>query len=191
MRKALIKGCILGGIIAYIWLAISWMVLPWHCWVLHSFQQEEVVSNAILQNTSKNGIYMIPNFCGAKGAEFQQKQELMKKGPFVFASVLRNGYNYSSPIPYIIALIIQLIGALFITYLMLMAKPLSYWNRVRFITLVGLTVGILGHALYCNWWGFSFGFIILEIVDLVIAWFLAGLAIAFVAKRPPLETSST
>ena len=51
------------------------------------------------------------------------------------------------------------------------------------VTLIGFLIGFLGEMPYWNWWGFSFGYVVVEIADAVIGWFLAGLAIAAVAKR--------
>lgn len=182
MGKALAKGTILGAIIFYIWMVISWMVIPWHCSTLKNFQSEEAVSAVLMQNAPQSGVYVLPNFCNIKGKEKEEKSKATEKGPFIFTSILREGYPYNSPIPYIISFIIQLICAFFITYLVWQAKDLSYWNRVWFVTIIGLTIGVMEMSNW-NWLGFSFGYSFLHLVDSVIGWFLAGLAIAAVTRR--------
>jgi len=179
MGKALIKGTVLGAVIVFIWMMISWMVFPWHCTVMNTFTDEDKVSSVIMENTLKDGIYVLPNICESANEHTQA----MKKGPVMFASIQRYGFDVNSMAPYILSLIIQLIGAFLITYLLLLSKDMGYWKGVWFITLFGLTIGVLGLLPNWNWWGYSIGYVGLGILDLVIAWFLAGLAISAVAKR--------
>ena len=40
MGKALLKGTFLGAIVIYLWMMISWMVLPWHCSAMNKFIDE-------------------------------------------------------------------------------------------------------------------------------------------------------
>ena len=181
MGKALIKGTVLGAIIVFSWLLISWLILPWHCTVMNTFTDQDKMSSLIMDNTVKDGIYVLPNICDA--VNIHEHSQAIKKGPVIFASIQRYGFDVDSMIPYILAFIIQLIGAFLITYLLLMSKGTGYWKGVWFITLFGLTIGLLASLPYWNWWGYSIGYVGLEILDFVISWFLAGLVISAVAKR--------
>lgn len=182
MGKALLKGGIFGGIILYIWMMISWMALPWHCPTFEKFANEEAVTAAIMANSSKSGIYLLPNFC-ADTKEMKNRSESLRKGPFVFSSIRRDGVNMSSPRPYITAFIVYLIGAFIVTHLLSHTRNLSYWHGVWFVTLIGILVGLLSSAPNWNWWGFSFQFTLVQFLDWVIGWFLAGLAISAVVRR--------
>lgn len=181
MGKALIKGCLFGGIVAFLWMLISWTVIPWHCAVLHGFEGEDIVANIITQTTGHDGIFTIPNSCGQNDTETAQTAA-REQNTLIFTSISRSGFTLTGSI--ILSLITQWIGAFIITFLLLMNKNTSYFGRVVFVTLIGFLVGFLGHMPYWTWWRFSSGYIGLEILDLVIAWFLAGLVIAAVAKRP-------
>jgi len=181
MGKSLIKGTILGAIIVFVWMMISWMVLPWHCTVMNKFSDESKVSSAILESTEKDGIYVLPFMCDA--VNMDDHAQAMKKGPVIFASIQRHGFDVSSAAPYILAFIIQLIGAFLVTYLLLLTKAPGYWRGVWFILIFGLTVGVIGSLPNWNWWGYSLGYVGLEILDFIISWFLAGLVISAVAKR--------
>ncbi len=120
MGKSLLWGTILGALIVFVWMMVSWMLIPWHCHVMNQFSNEQRVSEAILASTDQSGIYVLPNMCDA--ADMEQHSEAMKKGPVVFASVQREGFNVASATPYILAFIIQLIGAFLVTYLLLLTK---------------------------------------------------------------------
>ncbi len=182
MGKALVKGCIFGGVIVFAWMMVSWMVLPWHCWTLKSFDQNEQVAEALMNNASEDGMYLLPSICGATTENIGEKLDEMNKGPYAFISLNRYGHDVNA-VQFILALIFQLIGALIITYLILHTHALNYFKKVWLITLIGFLIGFLPEMASWNWWGFSFGYVVVGIADSVIAWFLGGLAIAAVAKR--------
>lgn len=177
----LIKGTVLGAIIVYIWMMVSWMALPWHCSVMHNFANSDQVSTAIMQNTTKNGIYLLPGMCSKENGE--EQAAAMKKGPIIFASVQRTGIDPYSPSLYIKAFVIFFISALLVTSLFLLANIKHYLKGVVFVTLIGLTIGVFGELPNWNWWGSPLDYVGVEILDCVIAWFLAGLGISAVARR--------
>ncbi len=181
MGKSLTKGTIVGAIIIFVWMMISWMLLPWHCTAMNSFKDEKAVSSVIVENTTVDGIYVLPNICDA--SNMQEHSIAMKQGPVVFAAVQRHGFDVDSVTPYILSFIIQLIGAFLVTYLLLLSKAAGYWKGVWFITILGLTIGVIGALPNWNWWGYSFAYVGIEILDLIVGWFLAGLVISAVAKR--------
>lgn len=178
-NKTVIRCAVFGGIVAFVWGMFSWMVLPFHKMSMHTFRNEQQVAQAIMQNAPESGMYMMPS-CTKKemGEPKGAMHERMKTGPVMSASIVLEGMDPSSMTPYVISLIIQIVGAYFITCLLLKCKSMPYMEQVFFVTLVGLVVGILGVLPGWNWMGYSCGFAITMIVDLVIAWFLAGLVIA-------------
>ena len=176
MGSKILKGTFIGGLVAWIWLFISWTVLPWHCSVIQEFVNETEVAETIMQNSTYSGIYLLPNICNKETMEYGS--EALEKGPVVFASVKRYGLDLKTPVPYIIALVIQFIGAFFITLILLQARHLAYGSKVIMTILIALTIGVLGHLPSWNWWGFPFPYVFVQMCDLVIAWFFAGLFIA-------------
>ncbi len=182
MGARVTKSFVLGGLVAFIWMMISWMAFSWHCWTMHGFQNESAVAQVIMNNAPKSGVYMLPDFCGVTGDLFLQKQQAMKQGPLVFASVSREGFDFTSPWHYIASIVIQLVGALFISWILWHFRNHTYWKKVWTVVLIALIAGILAFLPAWNWWGFSFGYVLTEIIDLVIAWFLAGLVMAWAMK---------
>lgn len=182
MGKALIKGTLLGAIILFIWTALSWMVLPWHCNTLKKYTDEKSVAAIIKTNTTESGIYVLPHMCDSTMSK-EEHMQASAKGPLVFSVIRRDGYNFSSPKPYIGAFVIYLVGAFFVTYLLLQTRDSTYLNRVWFVTVFGIAAGILAVFPNWNWWGFSLDYTLVGFLDFVIGWFLAGLALAAVTKR--------
>jgi hypothetical protein len=177
-----ILGGILGAIVLFIWMGITWMVIPWHCPTLQKFEHEESVASVVMSNTARDGIYLLPN-CNNMSGHDAKAMEAMKQGPIVFAAVQRHGKNMESAKPYIMAFIIYLISAFFVTLLVTKTGNLGYKERLWFVTVFGVVAGILASFPAWNWWGFSLSFAVVGFIDMLIGWFLAGLVIAGVTKR--------
>lgn len=195
MWKPLLKSAIFGGIVVFVWCMISWMILPWHDMTTNSFTNQNELAKAILQNAPVNGVYVMPSMKPplenpVKSSDQSQDNTAGQSdgstgwnGPFVFANVVREGMAPNKMLrPMILALVTQFIGAFIIAWLLLQAKAMRYWHRVRFVTLTGFLVGFLSFMPLWTWWGFTGGYVIVGILDMIIAWFLAGLVIARVSK---------
>ncbi len=181
MGKSLFLGTLTGAVIVFVWMMVSWMFIPWHCETMNTFHDDAAVSSVMMENTTENGIYVLPGMC--KDEDMEISAEKTKKGPVIFASIRRDGFDYNSPAPYVYAFIIQAIGAFLVTYLLLLTRAPGYCKGVWFVTVLGLAMGIVSALPNWVWWGFSPSFVGVEIADFVIAWFLASLAISAVAKR--------
>jgi len=191
MGSNLLKGTFIGGSIAWIWTILSWTVLSWHCNVIQEFANANEVADVIRENSPHSGVYLLPNFCNR--STFSLPPDDLQKGPTLFASVRKYGFDLDTPIPYIVSFVIQCVGAFFVTVILMQARQLAYGSKVLMALFIGLTSGILGHLPSWNWWGFPFPFVFMEICDLAVAWFLAGLVIAACVKRkkPPTPSSHT
>lgn len=187
MQKTLFKSALIGGLIVFIWGLFSWMVFPWHQKCLKKFSSESDVAYVIKDNALTPGMYVLPNtFCygpATSSSEMEKGMNMMQKGPFMFAAVRPEGIGAMSITPFIFALIIQIIGAFIVSWMLLQTKGLDIKQQVGFVTLFGLSVGILGQLPDWNWWGFSGCYVLTNIVDLVVGWFLASLGIVRIVKR--------
>jgi len=187
MVKKLLLGTVLGGLIVFAWGAISWMVLPWHTATLQAFTNEAVVSKVIQANAPQPGVYFLPNprrqTTGAEStASAKSDKARMEEGPMVFGTIRLVGIRPDSPTYYLKGLLMEMIGAFFMSWLLLTLPGLGYGARLRTITLVALTAGALTYLPDWHWWGFSAAYTAIKVLDLVIGWFLAGLVMARVAR---------
>ena len=167
MSKEMIKGGLLGGVVIFVWSAISWMILPWHMTTMYSFKSDVAMSQAFAANVSQSGIYMMP-------AQTIMAAHIVT--PLVFASVYLPGMSSMWP-AMIIQLIIQIVSA-FLVMGLLAKTALTYWGRVRFVTIFGVALAIGAYLPYWNWFCFSTGYTLVGMFDLVVAWFLAGVVMA-------------
>lgn len=187
MYKTLVKGAVIGGLTVFIWGLFSWMVFPWHQRCLNKFTNESRVAEVIQNNAPVSGMYVLPNTFSYSPSTSQHEMshgmQMMENGPFMFASIRLGGMGKMSLKPFIISFIIQFIGAWIISWMLFQTKGLPFRKQVRFVTFFGLAIGILSQLPDWNWWGFSCGYVFINIVDYLIGWFLAGLGIVKVLKR--------
>jgi len=189
MNKMLAKCAFIGGIIVFVWGMISWMLLPWHTMAMNKFKDEQRVAEVIRENAPISGVYILPNMYRISGTEEEiQKQmakdaELMQKGPVMFSSICLTGMDVKSVSPFITSIIINILAAGVITWMLMQTKGLKFMNQVGFITLGGVFVALVGDLPQWNWWGFAGNYIFVCMLDHVVGWFLAGLAMAKLMKK--------
>jgi hypothetical protein len=174
MGKSIIRCALIGGIVVFLWYTLSWTVLPMHKMLIHKFIDEKEVATSITRFAPNDGVYVLPS-CGPK-------QESGENLPFIFVNIKRGCDGQKMIKDIITGLIIQIVGAGLITYLVLQTKPMKYWNRVGFISLIGLVIGLLGASSNWNWWSFPASWALLEIFDILVAWFIGGAVIAKLIK---------
>jgi len=139
--------------------------------LINRFTETTEVTTTIAQYAPNDGIYVITP-CETK-----------KDDPFIFVNI-RRGINCTSMIrPMVTGILMQMAAAFLITYLLLQAKPMKYWSRVWFVTIIGCVVAILGILPNWNWWQFPTAWTMLEIFDIVVGWFLGGIVIAKLIKN--------
>jgi hypothetical protein len=163
-----IIAVLVAAVVLFFWGFISWAVLPWHNAVANKFTNEAQVIQALKENSPQAGIYYLP---------FAEEDH--KPGQAAgFMNVLPNGFDMNMGKMMGMAIVGQVIAALLVVLLLCHTTGLSYWKRVGFITLTGLTIGYASHFPYWNWFGFSTSYVLVIIADTTIGWFLAGLVMA-------------
>lgn len=97
MTRSLALGAVLGGLVAFGWSAVSWMVLPWHDTSMKSFADEAAVAQGLLDNAPSGGMFMLPGlppgYERMSGAEKEAAEAAMAKkqseGPYRYGVVWR------------------------------------------------------------------------------------------------------
>jgi hypothetical protein len=171
MAKKLVLGGVLGGVVLFVWSAISWMVLPWHNATIHQFANGDAVAQSVAANAPASGVYGYPN---QNDTDAEAK---MVSGPFLFVAYKTGGMK-SMATPLIEHFLTLLVVALLATWLVGKTAGLSYWGRVIFITVMGFTAAVF--CIFPNWTWLSFdsGFVMAEMADTTIGAFLSALVIA-------------
>lgn len=172
-----LAGIILGGILAYAWSCVSWMLLPFHMDSLNGFSNEQAVAEAIQAGASEPGIYILP---GDMSKPEEEKMAALENGPYMFAAVrpgAKEGYSMTRIM--VRGLLATLVSAIVLGIMLAAAAPrLNYLGRVMFVTMGGIFAAIAGIYPDNIWWEFPVNFTGWVMLDLVVGWFVAGLAMA-------------
>jgi hypothetical protein len=188
MLTTLLWGAMAGGAIAWMWGAVSWMALPWHHATFLTFTNESEIERAVLAGAPRSGVYGLPApprydsdvDAAARAAADRVAQQRMMTGPIVTAVVQRGGFG-SVPLAMARAFAIYATLALVLTWLLLQASGLSYWNKVAFVVGVTLAAGLMCRLTDWNWHGYSTAFTLVQVADHIVSGFLMGLALARIA----------
>ena len=172
MIKKLFLGAVAGGIILFIWSAVSWMALPWHRMTLKHFRNEPEVSQFIISHAGR-GVFYMPT-----------EPAKMAEGPFVFANIDPQGGRPMGQ-AMVLSFLIQALGAFFVTFLVCEGNVASYWDRVGCVLVFAIAAGAVCYLPHWNWWRSPTIYTVVNMLDLAVGWFFAGLAIAKVAGPNP------
>lgn len=183
MAKKLLLGAIIGGVILFLWGAVSHMLLPLATAGLEQFTNEEAIKQTVVANAPRSGVYFLP-YMQQEGLTEEQQNAAFEKamqGPVLFVAVrLGRAASFGSLLG--TQFLIDVLTALLLTALLLNLRPIGYAKRVLFVVVVGLVVGIAALLPDWNWYNFSATYTAGEFVGLVIGFALAGLALARIAK---------
>lgn len=182
--KVLLKGALLGGLAAFLWTNISWMVLPWHGWTISTVANENLLAEALKTSIPQSGLYILPWSNEHSEEEYAKINEKMEQGPYAYMVVSPNGFKKSMPKMMGFGLLFNILIAFVFTYLLSKTRDLSYLQKVGFIefaAIAGALVIIVPNAI---WWQFPMGHTLVTIADTAITWAIAGLAIGKIVKDP-------
>ena len=173
----LLFSALIGGILLFAWSSISWMVLPWHNATFKGFTNEMTVTAAMTEGSTSPGVYLLPNLHDGKGDDSAAAKY---KGPFAFILWSRNGCgNMGSKM--LTAFLENVLTAFVAAWLLSLTGIRSFGKRLLFVVGLGLFAALAVEVPNMIWWGFSREFTTVTVADLLIAWGLAGTAIAKIA----------
>ncbi|HTT07246.1 MAG TPA: hypothetical protein VMH34_00415 [Gammaproteobacteria bacterium] len=185
MKKSLLAA-VLGGLAVFAWGSVSWMALPWHERALHGFADEAPVAQAVMANAPASGVYVLPYVPMSKNnthpditdRAMQDALARRQQGPFVYASVTREGVDTSMGPQFGLAIGLNVLVAWLIATMLGQTQNLDYLRRVMFVATAGVVIALAGYAPNVIWWHFPPAYTIVDVADAIIGWSLAGLIIA-------------
>ncbi|MFN3191779.1 MAG: DUF2760 domain-containing protein [Aureliella sp.] len=191
----LVSAVFAGAAIYFVWGMLAWMLLPIHGPTVHELPAEQEIIDSMRAQNLESGVYIAP-FAADAETMSDPESAFMKNhlaGPIFSIYLRKEGASPMGAGVLIGGLIIDLAAAAVAVCLLscLGACGNSYWCRVGFVTGLGVFVAIVGHMSYWNWMYFPLDYTIAFVIDVIVGWTLAGLAIAALVKPGNVFPSSS
>jgi len=181
MKKVLLPG-ILGGLLVFVWSAISHLLLPLGAMGFKTIpNNEDAVLTAMKSNIQEPGLYFMPghDMSRAPTAEEIRKYEA---GPTAFLVYHPTGEKALSPGQLTRQALFDILCGLIAAFI-ISATVASLTTRGIMVMLMGVFGWLAINAPYWNWYRFPSDFTIGQGLDRVIGWLLGGFLIAWMIQR--------
>jgi hypothetical protein len=185
MKKVLLPG-ILGGLLVFVWSAISHTVLPIGSIGFKTIpSNEDAVFTALKSNIQEPGLYIMPGIdlsrtpAEAEMVAFQAKYET---GPTAFLIYNPTGAKMMAPGQLIRQALFDILCGLIAAFI-ISTTVASLATRGLMVMLMGLFAWLAISVPYWNWYRFPAAFTFGEGLDSIIGWLLGGFLIAWLIQR--------
>ena len=181
----IIVAAIVGGLVVFIWSAISHIVTPLGGMGLSTLPDEARQLESF-NAVPASGMYFFPGIDMKKKMTPEEEkafEEKMKAGPSGLLIITKGAGEAMSPRQLGSELATNIIAALIAAILVSMMVG-AYLKRAFAVALLGAFSIISLLASYWIWYGFPSAFIAGEAVTEIVGWLLAGLAIAKIVRPP-------
>jgi hypothetical protein len=180
--KQLFIGSLVGGVIIFIYLAVSWMVSPIHVQTFRYTPAQDSIL-AALTHIGESGAYLLPaadnrNVTGYS-ADYQSKEAAVaeervgKPGAVV---LYRNAVPGMSAFAFIGGFLADFIAVFIVSLILIAARDriTSFFARWWLVMLVPVVMLCMDHAPQLLWMGYPWHYVSGFITDAFFEWALVG-----------------
>ena len=190
MLRILLAG-IVGGIVVFIWGAVSHMVLQVGEMGIKELPNDELLLPALRTGIPDPGMYMIPGPDKAAPTDMKAWEKKMQAGPrgLLVIDPRPTDQPMISPVQLGRELASNVLAAL-VAACIVSTMFAGTFARVLAVAAMGLFGWLSLVVSYWNWYGFPDDFAIGQLIGEVVGWFLAGLLIAPIAPKPAIPAAA-
>jgi hypothetical protein len=181
--RILLAG-VLGGIVVFIWGAITHVVLPLGEMGIQNLPNEEAIVEELKAGIPEPGLYFFPGMDTSRELTVEEQQAWEAKytaGPTGILVYHPAGTQPLSPKLLLTELVADIAAALLAAFILAQTVG-SFALRVLLVGLMGIVAWFSISVSYWNWYGFPTAFIMAEGIDQFVGWLLAGSPMAAVVK---------
>jgi len=178
MGKRFIIAVAAATILIYVWGFIAYMAIPINRHIVRPFEHKQEVVDILDKATFGDGIYLYPNM--------YHEKEKPDHHPLIFLSYVEHGEAFFGAQPFFASIAISFAIALFLTLLAMMTNVHSVVGKIVMLTFVGFIGSFAALLPALNWMGLNFAYVLFEVVNQTIVFFLASLPISFIMRKPPI-----
>ena len=190
MTKRIILGGLLGGLVMFVWGALSHTVLDLYGTSVKSMPldtDESVIARA-KAGLKSPGFYLFPGMEDHRSATVEQQQAWEKKyrtGPRGILVYQPQGAEPMGPAQLLRQLAADVVAGMLAALLLATASPLlsRYSARLLFVTLLGALPWLTINFPYWNWYGFPTDFTLIELLNTLLTFLCGGLVLAGIVKQ--------
>jgi hypothetical protein len=169
--RSLIAG-LLGGIAMFIWSSIAHVATPLGTTGINMIKDTAALNDTVATAVGhRDGLYVFDK--ATKGSTVGET------GFLVFNS---NAPTAMVPANLIVEFITEVIESVIAAWLLAQTALVGFGARVGFVTMVGVVASIATNVPYWNWYRFPTSFTIAAIIITLVAYIVAGIAIALVLR---------
>ncbi len=182
MTKKLITGALLGGFILWLWGFLYWAISGIPVNGMSEFKDEAAVERVLRENAQGPGFYALPSAWVPDGTDPQawgEKRMQHIADRFFFSGSVNVGGLGPMGNQMVRSILGNVLAALLMMWLLLQAADSSFGRRVLFVVGAALLAWLVGVYPNAVWWGHPSSFVFYQLIDFVIGWTLAGLALAW------------
>jgi hypothetical protein len=177
MNSRSFLAALAAAFVIFVWQSISHMALPWFHDSLNKFENEAAMVEALKANAKTDGMYHMPHADMNDKAAMETAMKQSESGVSMFLAVRLNGRSGMAE-SMVHQFIFNLLGALFVTFLLTKLSHSGTGCRVGvtvFFSLFAIVTAILPNW---SWWAFSNTFTGFVVFDHLVGWTLAGFVLA-------------
>jgi heme exporter protein D len=183
---------LLGGVAMFIWVYVSWTLLPLGSLGLRKLPNETAVLDALQKNLAENsGIYLFPEIWLEPNPPVKDFAEKVARYP---SGILMYNAAGSRPVAIshwlVVDFLTDLAEALLAVFLLSQTRLVTFGARLTFVLLVGILAASATNVGYWNWYGFPLNYTLALIFTQVVGFFWIGLIAAFVLKGQAFGVTS-
>jgi hypothetical protein len=188
-QMRVIAGGVLGGLVMFVWGAISHMALPLGEAGIRSVpaEREEALLSAMRESMNERALYFFPGLSrDATPAEQDAWAKRAKSGPIGIVAYNPVGAEQMTPRQLLGELGFNMLACLAASFAMLhVPLGVGYGRRVAVVASFGFFATMAIDGSYWNWYGFPTAYLAAQLVDGVVGALIAGLVIARVVRPLP------
>ena len=188
MGRVLVAGLV-GGIVLFVWGAVSWMAIGWHNTSGGKLANESAVVDVLKDGDNGSGVYWLPGHSREEMDEAAKETyaQAHRDGPVGVIVYHPEGREPMPAMTFVQGFVIDFFAAVIAALLLSVAAGSikGYLGRVAFVTALGLFVGVFADLTNWNFMFFPTDWTVVALIDHVVTWLLAGLAIAAIVKAKP------
>jgi hypothetical protein len=155
-----------------------------------SLPAETAVLPALRASIPKSGIYFFPGVTSSAGMTKEQKEAWQadynrryKEGPTGILAYSAGGKEFSFSSHLIVQFLLGFFAALAVAVILAMTmRATNYGSRVAIVALMGMFAFVYIEPQYWNWYDFAAKYTVVRVLGGVVAWTLAGLAMAGIIR---------